>query len=62
MSEREGGLGGFALGSGIGAFLWNGIFLGLSALGVITPDLAWLGIKLCYGGALFWVALGILHP
>lgn len=59
---REGGLGGFALGTGLGALLWNGIFLGLSALGLISPDLAWLGIKVCYGGALIWVALGIIDP
>lgn len=60
--EGTGGLSGFALGAGLGAFLWNGIFLGLSALSLITPDIAWLGIKLTYGGALLWVALGILNP
>lgn len=59
---REGGLGGFALGAGLGALLWNGICLGLSALGLISSDLAWLGIKICYGAALVWVALGILDP
>ena len=56
------GLSGYALGCALGAVLWNGIFLGLSALGAITPDTAWLGIKAVYGVALAWVALGILKP
>lgn len=56
------GLSGYAIGCALGAVLWNGIFLGLSALGAITPDTAWLGIKMVYGGALAWVALGILKP
>lgn len=58
----EGGLGGFALGAGFGALLWNGIFLGLAALGILSPETTWLCIKTTLFAALLWVALGILNP
>ena len=61
MPETD-GLSGYALGCALGALLWNGIFIGLSALGAITPATAWIGIKVVYGGALIWVALGIVRP
>ena len=61
MPETD-GLSCYAFGCALGAILWNVIFLGLSAFGAITPATAWLGIKVVYGGALVWVALGILKP
>ena len=54
MVEEQGGLGGFALGVGLGAILWNGIFLGCSALGLMPGEWAWLGIEATYALAGFW--------
>jgi hypothetical protein len=59
---REGGFGGYALGAGLGSILWNGIFLGLSAIGILDPEMAWLCIKVIYFAAAAWVVAGILNP
>lgn len=52
--DDVGGIGGLANGVAIGSLLWNGIFLGCSALGVMPPELAWIGIKTTYALAGFW--------
>jgi len=59
---ESGGLAGYALGAALGAILWNAIFLGLSAVGLLTPDQTWMAIKIFYGGALLWVLAGIIAP
>lgn len=52
--EEPGGVGGCANGVAIGSLLWNGIFLGCSALGLMPGEWAWLGIKATYALAGFW--------
>lgn len=61
MPERE-GFGGMALGVGLGTLVWNGIFLGFSAIGILNPEATWFCIKAALFGGLIWVALGILDP
>lgn len=50
----QGGIGGLANGVAIGTLLWNVIFLGCSALGLMPPEWSWLGIKTTYALAGFW--------
>lgn len=48
------GVGGMATGVAIGTLLWNVIFLGCSALGLMPGEWAWIGIKTTYGLSGFW--------
>ncbi len=53
-APEPGGIGGCATGVAIGSLMWNGIFLGCSALGLMPGEWAWLGIKTTYALAGFW--------
>jgi hypothetical protein len=45
----------FALGVALGTVLWNLIFVGLSAVGLISPEMAWVSIQIIYGLAFGWL-------
>lgn len=48
---------GYVFGAALGTLIWNLIFLGLSAAGLLTGPTVWLCIKVTYAAVFFFAGI-----